>query len=256
LETTFKGPTGEARLIDCTTIRAGGAREPYRQLLRMVEGVRGWLRFHLRIAPRLDYGEVEPWLRRRAIGAWTVMGGNDGLLIATDVDLDREREHQLAAWFSVRAGQRVHLSIQYQHPEDLDRPDLGVPTTAELDRRLQDTIEWWRAWSSRMVFDSPDAPAANRSAIVLKGLQDAHRRDHRPTHDQPAGDAGWGAQLGLPLQLGAGLGVHRPLAGGARPRGRTGRVPTLHRAQRGRAGRGPPATDRGAGERQEPESGR
>jgi GH15 family glucan-1,4-alpha-glucosidase len=173
LETTFKGPGGEARLIDCMTMRAGGAREPYRQLLRVVEGVRGWLRFHLRIAPRLDYGEVEPWLHRRGIGAWTAMGGNDGLLISGDVDLGRDGAHQLAASFALRAGQRVHLSVQYQRPEGLDRASLVVPTAAELDCRLKETMEWWRAWSSRMVFDSPDAPAANRSAIVLKGLQDA-----------------------------------------------------------------------------------
>ncbi len=174
LETTFKGQSGEARLIDCMTMRAGGAREPYRQLLRVVEGVRGWLRFQVRIAPRLDYGEVEPWLRRRGVGAYTAMGGNDGLLISGDVDFDRDGSHQLAASFAVHSGQRIHLSIQYQRPEDLDRASLVVPTAAELDRRLEDTLEWWRAWSSRMVFDSPDAPAANRSAIVLKGLQDAH----------------------------------------------------------------------------------
>ena len=173
LETTFKGPSGEARLFDCMTMRAGGAREPYRQLLRVVEGVRGWLRLTLRIAPRLDYGEVEPWLHRRGVGAYTAMGGNDGLLISADVDLDRDGEHQLAASFAVRAGQRVHVSIQYQRPEDLDRAGVVAPAAAELDRRLEDTLEWWRAWSSRMVFDSPDAPAANRSAIVLKGLQNA-----------------------------------------------------------------------------------
>src|SRR5919198_1995501 len=173
LETTFKGPSGEARLFDCMTMRAGGAREPYRQLLRVVEGVRGWLRLTLRIAPRLDYGEVEPWLHRRGVGAYTAMGGNDGLLISGDVDFDRDGEHQLAASFTVRAGQRVHVSIQYQRPEDLDRAGLVVATAAELDRRLEDTLQWWRAWSSRMVFDSPDAPAANRSAGVLKGLQNA-----------------------------------------------------------------------------------
>jgi GH15 family glucan-1,4-alpha-glucosidase len=173
LETTFKGPSGAARLLDCMTMRAGGAREPYRQLLRVVEGVRGWLRFHLQIASRLDYGEVEPWLHRRGVGAYTAMGGNDGLLISGDVDLDHDGEHQLAASFAVRAGHRVHLSIQYQRPEDLDRASLVAPAAAELDRRLQETLQWWRAWSSRMVFDSPDAPAANRSAIVLKGLQNA-----------------------------------------------------------------------------------
>ena len=45
LETTFRGPSGEARLLDCFTMRQGGAQRPYRQLLRVVEGIRGWLPF-------------------------------------------------------------------------------------------------------------------------------------------------------------------------------------------------------------------
>ena len=31
------------RLLDCFTMRRGGAHQPYRQLLRVIEGVRGWL---------------------------------------------------------------------------------------------------------------------------------------------------------------------------------------------------------------------
>jgi GH15 family glucan-1,4-alpha-glucosidase len=41
LVTTFFAPGGEVRLYDCFTMREGGSREPYRQLLRVVEGVRG-----------------------------------------------------------------------------------------------------------------------------------------------------------------------------------------------------------------------
>jgi GH15 family glucan-1,4-alpha-glucosidase len=68
LETTFRGPSGEARLLDCFTMRQGGARQPYRQLLRVVEGVRGWLSFRLHAAIRFDYGEVQPRVKRRGVG--------------------------------------------------------------------------------------------------------------------------------------------------------------------------------------------
>ncbi len=37
-------------------------REP--QILRMLEGVRGSVELEVRVAPRFDYGEVRPWIRR------------------------------------------------------------------------------------------------------------------------------------------------------------------------------------------------
>jgi GH15 family glucan-1,4-alpha-glucosidase len=173
LETTFRASSGEARLLDCFTMREGGAEHPYRQLLRVVEGVRGWLPFRFHTAARLDYGEVTPWVRRRGVGAYAAIGGNDGLFIVGDVDLERVGEHDLAAAFAIRAGQRVRFSIEYLPAHQLDRPDLDRSSAAELDQRLEETIAWWHRWSERIGLDSPDAPAARRSAIVLKGLQNA-----------------------------------------------------------------------------------
>ncbi len=173
LETTFRSASGEARLLDCFTMRQGGAREPYRQLVRVVEGVRGWLEFDFHAAIRFDYGEVKPWVKRRGVGVYSAIGGNDGLLVVADVDLERVEEHDLTASFAVRAGQRLHFSLEYVPANELDRPDLPHPEAGELDGRLDDTIEWWQRWSDRIRFDSPDAPDVKRSAIVLKGLQNA-----------------------------------------------------------------------------------
>jgi hypothetical protein len=41
LETTFRSSSGEARLVDCFTMREGGSRYPYRQLLRGAGGPGG-----------------------------------------------------------------------------------------------------------------------------------------------------------------------------------------------------------------------
>jgi GH15 family glucan-1,4-alpha-glucosidase len=171
LETSFQSSSGEAHLLDCFTMRSGGAEHPYRQLLRVVEGTRGWLEFDLAVVARFDYGEVEPWVRRRGVGLYTAIGGNDALVIFCDADLERDGQHDLRARFAIRAGQRVHLSITYANPADLER---GLPEPArpgELDRRLEQTLEWWRTWSSKILLDSPDAAAARRSAIVLKEVR-------------------------------------------------------------------------------------
>jgi GH15 family glucan-1,4-alpha-glucosidase len=173
LETTFRSSSGEARLLDCFTMREGGAERPYRQLLRVVEGLRGWLELEFRAAIRFDYGEVKPWIKRRGIGVYAALGGNDGLLVSSDVDLQRVDDHDLAVGFAIRAGQRVRFSLEYVAAQDLDRPGLPRPEAAELDARLDATLAWWERWSERIRFASPDAPAARRSAIVLKGLQNA-----------------------------------------------------------------------------------
>jgi GH15 family glucan-1,4-alpha-glucosidase len=94
-------------------------------------------------------------------------------VISCDVDLERDGQHDLRARFAVRAGQRVRLSITYANPADLEPNPPGSLRPGELDERLDQTVEWWRRWSSKIQLDSPDAAAVKRSAIVLKGLQNA-----------------------------------------------------------------------------------
>jgi GH15 family glucan-1,4-alpha-glucosidase len=64
LETAFRTPAGEAKLIDFFAMREGGRERPRRQIVRIVEGIRGRVDFRIEIGPRFDYGEVRPWMRR------------------------------------------------------------------------------------------------------------------------------------------------------------------------------------------------
>ena len=135
------------RLLDCFTMRRGGARQPYRQLLWVVEGVRGWLPFRFHASIRFDYGEVQPWVKRRGVGVHAAIGGDDGPLVRGDVDLERIDQHDVGASVAVRAGQRLHFSLEYLPAEDIDQADGHGPDAADLDAR--------------------------RSAVVLKDLQNA-----------------------------------------------------------------------------------
>lgn len=81
LSTTFRTEEGQASVTDCFTVGRDGPRRD-RQLLRIVEGQRGRVRLRLRVAPRFDYGEIRPWLRRHGPRLWSAIGGNDGLVIA------------------------------------------------------------------------------------------------------------------------------------------------------------------------------
>ena len=173
LATTFSGGAGEARVLDCFTMRRGGREEPYRQLIRVVEGVRGKVDLEIVVAPRFDFGEVKPWLRRMALGIHTAVGGSAGLLISSDFEFEMAGGHDLVARVTVRAEERVRMSIHFHRPELLDGDVSAAHSTASVDERLEDTIHWWQRWAEKAVLEGPDGPSAKRSALVLKALTNA-----------------------------------------------------------------------------------
>ena len=81
--------------------------------------------------------------------------------------------HDLSATFTIRPGDRVHVSIQSLLPEELDGDPADVPSVGDLDHRADETRAWWRKWAARVTFDGRDGPDVRRSAIVLKALTNA-----------------------------------------------------------------------------------
>lgn len=164
LVTTFRqGAANVARLTDFFAMRAGGRTRPRRRLVRLLAGVRGRMRFAIDIVPRLDYGEVEPWIFRSA-GRWqhAAVGSNKGLLVFADVSL--RGDSALHAEVEVRARTRHRVAIQFFSPEDLERvAELGGPG-AELASHLRETVRWWREWTGRLRFRETGAPRAARLA--------------------------------------------------------------------------------------------
>jgi GH15 family glucan-1,4-alpha-glucosidase len=172
LETEMAVAGGRVRVTDCLTMRPGGARRPYRQLLRVVDGLEGAVDLRVEVVPRFDYGQVRPWIRR-AGHTWQALGGDDGLVIEGDVPLVRSGLHDLVAEVRVAAGQRLRLSLRHVRPEVLDGSRSRPPAPAELDRRLEQTVAWWRGWSGHGGPLGQDQPALLRSAMVLKALTHA-----------------------------------------------------------------------------------
>ncbi|HET9718628.1 MAG TPA: glycoside hydrolase family 15 protein [Solirubrobacteraceae bacterium] len=169
LHTTFDVATGTARLIDFLPIPPDAERETVaRRVIRIVEGQRGTVEFGLRIAPRFDYGDVRPWIRRHGDRMHSAIGGNDGLIIWCESSLEQEGNHDLKGRFKVRAGERVRLVIEYSRPERI--PDDPVdPDPDELDTALHNTIGWWQDWCARIRVRS-ESLDVRRSALALKAL--------------------------------------------------------------------------------------
>lgn len=170
LETTFHADGGVARLYDFYALPASTEEHPYRQLVRILEGVSGSVEFDLRVVPRFDYGSLMPWIRQEGVRVYSAIGGNDGLLISTDAEIRASEDHALVGSATVHAGERVHLSFLSVPPEQLDYDRPAAQEPEELDERLEQTIEWWRGWSSELRFKGPYRPGVLRSAITIKAL--------------------------------------------------------------------------------------
>ncbi len=172
LETCFWCEHGEMRMLDFFPMRKGGRHNPYQQILRILEGVRGEMEMTLECAPCFDYGAVRPWIRGKD-DHFLAMGGQTGLLISGDYCFELEGRHRIGGSCTVREGERRHLSILYGRPQDLDDGLVTPPSIEELDKRLDQTIDWWKDWTEQGDFSGPEDELALRSAIVLKGLSNA-----------------------------------------------------------------------------------
>jgi GH15 family glucan-1,4-alpha-glucosidase len=176
LETTFHTAKGSAKLIDCFTLREGGEQHPHRQILRILEAIEGEIEFRCQFVPRFDYGIIKPWIRflnGNKGNRITAIGGSSGLLVTGDINFEFQGRHNCRSVFNLAPGDRVRLSILHRPPEDLDEMNEEIPDDKELDRRLEETIQWWRHWSSKGNYKGDNSLQANRSAVVLKGLCNA-----------------------------------------------------------------------------------
>ena len=172
LQTHLLTPSGEARVTDLFAMRPGGREEPFRHLIRLVEGIRGAVELEVQIAPRFDYGDMRPWLRHAAPNIYGAIGGDSGLLISADEQLQADG-HDLHCRFTIRPEERVRFSLVFVNPWQLDQTTPAPPQADEIDRRLEGTIRWWRRWARQATIEGPEKVSAVRSALVLKCLTHA-----------------------------------------------------------------------------------
>lgn len=170
LVTTYKSGRNKARVIDFFSMREGGRHRPRRELVRIIEGVSGSMRFNVSVVPRLDYGEVKPWIYSGGRNAHFAVGSNTGIRVFGDFPLDVVDEHDLCAEVEVRAKRKFHIGLQFFRPEEANTTPQRYKAGAELRAHFKETLQWWRAWAGKITYQ--DGPGVNimRSAITLKAL--------------------------------------------------------------------------------------
>jgi GH15 family glucan-1,4-alpha-glucosidase len=169
--TTWRTGAGRARVLDFLAVDRGAPDRARRQLIRIVEGLEGEVELEAHVAPRFDYGAATPWLYDAPDAAHYAVAGDDALLVACEAGAERRGDHELVAGSTVTAGSRVRLEVRDVPPHALDRDDQPTPSPpAVLDTRLDETIAWWRDWSSGATLPSTDRDGVMRSALVLRAL--------------------------------------------------------------------------------------
>jgi GH15 family glucan-1,4-alpha-glucosidase len=168
LETVLEGGEATIKVTDFFAMRDDEDLEPPRELVRMVECLRGGAEVGFEVTPRFDYGAVRPWLRRSTSEAFTAIGGDDGLIVWSDSNLEIDHD-SLIARRRLGTGGRMRLLIRFERPHRLEREAPSIHPD-EVDARREDTVAWWQDWRSRLTRDGADQEAAVRSALLLKAL--------------------------------------------------------------------------------------
>jgi GH15 family glucan-1,4-alpha-glucosidase len=164
LETTFTTAGGRVRVIDALTLpRAGLA--PFRELVRRVEGLAGRVPMRWRLEPRFGYGLARTRVEPRVPYPVASSGGTALGLCAWDAGPVTCDAGGMEGSFEASADTRATLvaSAAYGEP-------LVFPRRDEVERRLEATVAFWRAWATELQYAGPWRDAVVRSALALKLL--------------------------------------------------------------------------------------
>jgi len=177
LETTWRSPTGTARVVDFLPPSDHRAN-----LIRRVECIDGTVRVEHDLRVRFDYARATPWFRRvddTADGrpALLCLAGPDALLLTGDPLRGTELEEgagadtveggrapRLVGQFTVAAGQTADWELTW-FPSWAERPEPDDPETA-----LALTLDYWRDWAGQLDVDCGFDELVFRSLLVLRAL--------------------------------------------------------------------------------------
>jgi GH15 family glucan-1,4-alpha-glucosidase len=158
LESAWQVDGGRVRVIDFMP-----PRQTKPDIVRIVEGLEGTVRMRTELVIRFDYGSVIPWVMRIDSHSLLALGGPDGLLLRTPIELHPDDKTHVAD-FTVRAGERVPFVLTWfpSHEE--------LPETVDAERALDETESYWHDWLSGCKYGGAYTDAVHTSLIVLKAL--------------------------------------------------------------------------------------
>ena len=164
LETTFVTDTGAVRVTDAMNLQHG-ALLAWSELVRRVECVAGEVTLRWSVEPRFDFGRQPPQIETH--DGVPVAAGHDTTVVVRAFGAGHVEagDGAIGSRCSVSEGDSAVVAVAGFPPG----PVL-FPTREELERRLEDTIGAWRAFTARGGYDGPWRDEVMRSALALKLL--------------------------------------------------------------------------------------
>jgi len=157
LETIFETEDSVVKLIDYMPPRG-----KYRDVVRIVEGIRGRVEIESKLIIRFDYGLTVPWVQQSSAGL-TAIAGPNALILRADVPTFGEDLSTLAR-FSVGEGERKSFILTWYPSHELP------PEPINSWYSLIETENYWRKWASRCTYRGEWREAVVRSLLTLKAL--------------------------------------------------------------------------------------
>jgi GH15 family glucan-1,4-alpha-glucosidase len=158
LETDFTTETGTVRLIDFMPV-VGSTRD----VIRIVEGVKGEVAMQMKLVIRFDYGRTVPWVRHLPDGSLLAVAGPNALALRSDVPV-RGENLSTVAQFSVKAGEQRSFVLTWYHSHEEPPPPLKV------EEALNATVDYWEKWAARCTYHGRWKEPVLRSLLLLKAL--------------------------------------------------------------------------------------
>lgn len=163
LETTFVTDGGSARVTDSLNV-GGAGRLPWIELARRVEGLDGEVDLAVEIAPGDRFATARPWIHAEA-GTTVVHRGDQNVAVVADGITWRHDGYRLVGQCRATPGRRHLLALVAT-----DGEPVPVPAVADIDGRIDATVEAWRRWRRGLALPARWAAAVERSALALKLL--------------------------------------------------------------------------------------
>jgi GH15 family glucan-1,4-alpha-glucosidase len=169
VETRFATPHGVVSLTDFMPVATADEKNrelwPEHQILRRVECHEGEVDMEVAFSPRPDFGRRAFELRDLGPSGVVLELGAAILAFRSDMGCSVAR-HEARARCRVRRGEIRWSSLSFAR----GTPAYLAPLGETAQRRLDQTLTWWRDWADRLVVEGPYGLALVRSAITLKLL--------------------------------------------------------------------------------------
>ena len=164
VETTFETASGNVLRLDFMPPRGS-----HSDVVRIVRGLAGKVALRMELAVRFDYGRTIPWVTHTPDGMRAVCGP-DMVVLRTPATV-KGHGMSTVSEFTIHAGVELPFTLTYASAIGNDgNAPVEDPKAFSASAALDDTIGYWREWSSRNKYRGPHEEAVTRSIITLKAL--------------------------------------------------------------------------------------